>query len=350
MRIGFYAGSSIPIHAHSLDERPLGGTETGLIRVAEALSKKGHEVVVFTAHLTPPPSTPKYLPAKAVFTSGTFDLLVLIQEWKGAFFNLPARRLWVWTGDGVEQLSNYGIGDKRVIERVERLLVVSSNHQKTLCEGSGFPIEKTVIVSNGVFAPYFEGFEERNKRRLIFTSAPYRGLALVPKLLIEIQRYHPDAEFHCFSGMDLYDRERPFEGPQVAQYRKIAEVLRKVPHAVLHGNVTQRELAREYMKSAIYFYPNTVPETCCITALEAQAAGCALITSSLGALPETVGDCGYVVPGDPSSDSFMSSFIDGAVRLLADNELCARFGANGKAKIAREGLWEHVAERMEAMF
>jgi hypothetical protein len=37
----------------------------------------------------------------------------------------------------------------------------------------------------------------------------------------------------------------------------------------------------------IFFYPNTYPETCCTSILEAMAHRCNVISSELGAIPET---------------------------------------------------------------
>ena len=349
-KIAFYAGASIPIHAHSLDERPLGGTETGVIRIAEVLAQRGHEVTVFTSHHSPPISNPRYLHHSQVGQCGPFDLLILVQEWRGLFFDLPARQIWVWTGDGPEQYSNYGIGDRRVRERLEKLLVASNYQRAALCAASGFPEEKTFVLGNGVHLPFFEGAESRNKQRLIFTSAPYRGLALVPPLLRELQRTHPEIEFHAFSGMNLYDRERPFEGPHVAQYKAIARVLEKIPGVVLHGNVAQRQLAREYMKSGIFFYPCSVPETFCITALEAQAAGCPIVTSTLGALPETVGSAGVCVPGAVGSERFMSQFVEATKSLLNDPGRYESFAAAGRARALGQGSWESVASKLEQLW
>ncbi len=67
-------------------------------------------------------------------------------------------------------------------------------------------------------------------------------------------------------------------------------------------------MAREFMKSAILCYPNTFAETSCITAMEAQAAGCAIVTSKLAALPETVANAGIMIEGEPGSPAYLDSF------------------------------------------
>jgi hypothetical protein len=41
LKIGIFCGNVIPFHAKSLNERPLGGTETGVIRLSEALESLG---------------------------------------------------------------------------------------------------------------------------------------------------------------------------------------------------------------------------------------------------------------------------------------------------------------------
>jgi glycosyltransferase involved in cell wall biosynthesis len=351
MKIAFYAGGSIPVHAATLSERPLGGTETALIRVAEELYKRSHEVTVFTAHKDPPPvsGAPRYLPAHAIHEiKEPFDLLIVVQQWKPLFFPLPAKRLWFWTGDGAEQHSNYGIGDKRIIERTEKLLAVSEYHARTLAAASGFPREKIAVVGNGVHLPYFEGEEVRDPYRIIFSSAPYRGLSLIPEILLRVRDKVPEVTFHSFSGMNLYDGDTPFQGPHVAHYKKVAQVLSAIPGVVLHGPVTQGILAREYMRSTVYLYPCTVPETCCITALEAQAGGCALITSSLGALPESVNKSGIVIQGEPTEKRVLETFAARTIELLNNRALTGSFSHRGRTRACKELGWEHVVDRVES--
>lgn len=354
MRIGFYAGRCIPIHARSLEERPLGGTETGVIRVSEILQQRGHDVVVFTALRNPPPAAPDlraptYVYHEQLFSYGAFDAVVFVQDFKPMFFGAPFKRSFFWTGDGAEQFANFGLGDLRVMERLEALLVVSRWHAETLCAASGFPLERAVVVGNGVHLPYFEGEEARNPLRLIYASAPYRGLELLPAIFLELKKKHPRLELHVFAGMKLYDREQPFAGPELQIEQRVNAILQKLPDCQVHGTVTQRQLAREFMKSAILTYPNTIFETCCIVALESQAAACPVIASATSALPETVGDSGFVIAGEPGSPAYMTDFIRATDRLLSDHALWQSFSARAYKRAQTELGWGRVADRFEQL-
>lgn len=349
MRIAFYAEKCLPIHAESLSERPLGGTETALIRLAEVLEANGHEVIVFTSHKTPPASKPVYLPHPQVFQHGVFDVFVCVKDWRPAVSGAPGKRFFYWTGDGYDQFVNYGLGDSRVGKKIERFLAVSTWHKESLCAASGFPLEKSAVIYNGVHEEFFTGEETRAPKRLIYTSAPYRGLALMPSIFRALQQRFSDIEFHIFSGLSIYDTHEPFRGPHVANFAKLAKELSALPGCVLHGNVLQGQLARELMRSSVMVYPNFIFETCCITALEAQAAGCPVVASANSALPETVGDAGQVIRGEPGSAEYLKSFVDAVGVLLTDNQAWLAASRAGKARIQERYNWKAVGERFEAL-
>jgi glycosyltransferase involved in cell wall biosynthesis len=348
LRIAFYAGASLPIHAESLAQRPLGGTETALIRVAALLDQRGHDVTVFTTHREPPASKPRYLPNIQVLQSGEFDVFVVIQDWRALFFPVRAKHFCYWTGDSFKEYANFGLGDKRVIARAKRFFAVSKFHAQSICEHSGFPPEKARVIGNGVELSYFNGEETRQPNRLIYSSAPYRGLALMPAIFSELKKIHRDLELHVFSGFQIYDTDKPFQGPQVAEFEKIKAALGKLPGCFLHGNIVQSALARELMRSSIYVYPNFVLESCCITAMEAQAAGCAVVTSALGALPEIIGQTGILIPGNPGEPSYMQNFTQAVHTLLTQPKLVNQIGASAKEKAFKEFSWEKAADRFEA--
>lgn len=349
MKIAFYAGSCLPIHARTLEERPLGGTETALIRLAEVLQCRGHEVTVFTAHQKPHPSVPRYLPSEAVHSSSPYDVFVCVKDWRPALSGAPGKRFFYWTGDGFDQYINFGLGDARVSKKIEKFLAVSAWHRDTLCDQSGFPLSKTEVIYNGVYATHFLGSEPRRRRQLIYTAAPYRGLALVPAIYGRLLQKYPDLELKVFAGLSVYDTDKPFQGPQVREFESLKRQLVTLPGCTLCGNARQAELARELMRSALFVYPNTTFETFCITALEAEAAGCPVIASANSALPETVGDAGRVIAGTPGSSEYLEEFVGAADELLGNDAAWEQCSQAGLRKVRTCFTWEHVADRFEAL-
>ena len=60
MRVLFFPSLCIPFHGKTLQERPIGGTETGIILLAESLAEQGVEVNVIS-DFTNPPSDPSFV-------------------------------------------------------------------------------------------------------------------------------------------------------------------------------------------------------------------------------------------------------------------------------------------------
>lgn len=341
-RIALFPSGCLPFHAKTLSERPLGGTETGVIYLAEALTRLGVEVTVLSDLPNPPLSKPLYIPHRGIQFLDEVDVIIGVRDWKTLLLPLKAKKRFFWTGDAYDQPHTVGIGDYRVAHHIDRFLAVSDWQAHTLCETSGFPLEKTAVIRNGINPQHFKGSETRNRKRLIYSSTPYRGLHLLASFFPEILKKHPDAELHIFSGYDVYKGERPFDAHLTEQFRKLSEEFKKIPNVTLHGNIPQEKLAREFMKSGILAYPNTFAETSCITAMEAQAAGCVPVTSEFAALPETVGDGGILIPGPADSPEYAAAFINAIDSLLSDEQRWESFSQRGQAR-AHEMTWDRVA-------
>lgn len=339
MKIAFYASNIVPIHAKSLTERPLGGVETGLIYLSECLASLGHEVTVFTPLENPPESKPRYLSHKAIESHGPVDAFISVRDWIPVLYRLSAKTRFFWTGDSYDQFPNFGMGDKRLAQSINAFLAVSEWHANTLCEASGFPRSKTWILRNGVNLSLFEGEEKRVRKRLIYSSTPYRGLQYVPALYRELKKKHPDLELHVFSGYAVYN-----QAPQ--SFEVLQKELAQLPDCTLHGNTLQKDLSREFMKSSILFYPCDFEETSCITAMEAQAAGCVSLSTKLGALPETIGDAGVLIEGRAGSPEYAKAFLEAADSLLSNDALFAKYSARAKER-AKEFSWLGIAQRFE---
>ncbi len=342
MKIVFIPQSCIPFHGRTVEERPLGGIETAVIRLAAALDALGQEVKVLTPIDNPPLHSPLYLPYRAIQDLGRCDAVIAVRDWQPALLNVATRCRLFWTGDSFDQPQSVGIGDRRVIKALDRLCPVSEWHADTLCRSSGYPRERCYVLRNGVHLDYFTGTETRRRKRLIYSSTPYRGLKYVPEIYRELLKRHADLELHIFSGYGVYAGTTT-PPSALAEYEALKQELQSLPGCVVHGNVKQSELAREFMRSSILLYPNTFEETSCITAMEAQAAGCAVVTSDLGALRETIGSAGFLIRGMPPDTRYMHDFIAATDKLLSDDQCFAAASSAGLEKRSQLS-WSTVAQ------
>lgn len=339
MKIVFYPVNCSPFHGRSLEEKALGGTETAVIHLAEALGVLGHEVTVVTEAKGVPETRPKYIPLSRLDKS-PIDAFITIRGWEGVFHPVNAKRRFFWSGDAWSSSYSFGIGDKRFVEKVDNFFAVSKWQAVTLCNASGFPFEKTSILRNGILLEDFSGVEKRRKR-LIYTSTPNRGLQHLVPIYKKLLEKHPDLELYVYSSFDRYHKkggDRPF--------KKLFKELSSLPGVHLHGSIPQKELAREFMKASILAYPCDYEETSCITVMEAQAAGCTVVTSDLAALKETVGEAGFVIPGDPSSEEYQRQFIEACDLILKDKTVFKQFSEKSK-KQAQVCAWSARAEELE---
>jgi glycosyltransferase involved in cell wall biosynthesis len=347
MDVVFVATQSLPFHSNSLNERPLGGTETAVIRLSEALHRRKHSVTVVTSHPEPPLSVPRYISFQQGRKLTACDVLIAVRGWQPVFWPLSASLRLFWTGDSFDAFPTLGIGDVRVENRLDALLAVSDWQAGVLCSQSGFPRTKVWVIRNGVHLQDFSGEESRVRKRLIYSSTPLRGLAHVPALYRRLKGLHPDAELHVFSGYQVYDAGRGYDPTHEERWREMSAELNQLPDCHVQSNVVQSRLAREFMRSAVLFYPNNFDETSCITAMEAQAAGCAIVTSSRAALPETVGQAGILIEGVPGSVDFETQFVGATDRLLTDEPLFRACSEEGRRRARESFDWNVVAERFD---
>ena len=148
---------------------------------------------------------------------------------------------------------------------------------------------------------------------LAYTSTPYRGLELLLQAFPRIRAAVPGVTLQVFSGMRLYGVA---EAEEKERFGELYERCRQTEGVEYVGSVPQPELARRLRAAAVLAYPNTFPETSCIAVLEAMAAGCRIVTSALGALPETAGGFASLIPVGAGGDVYLNRFVEGTVAVL----------------------------------
>jgi glycosyltransferase involved in cell wall biosynthesis len=177
--------------------------------------------------------------------------------------------------------------------RYDRVLCLSEWHKQNVLLAHPFiDPERIVVTRNGIDLGMFDGVENlgddalaltpRNPLRAVYSSSPDRGLQTALELWPLIRAEVPEAELHVFYGFDGLRKVQPALADALEAQAKVT------PGVVLHGRVPPRELAREFMRSGVWFYPTWFSETSCITAMQAQAAGLYVVTSPIAALNEAV--------------------------------------------------------------
>lgn len=358
-KIAFYAPTTISFSMDSIDKRPLAGLETNVMLLASELAKRGHKVTIILPRIESKNDDAnnvkdenlKFISLSNIdvlYKEENFvDVLVVVKDVKSILINIPCKARLFLTTDGFNEISTFGIGDGRYANRVHGLLGGSRWHITSLCESSNFPIKRAVAFGNAINLSYFEGVEKRSRKRLIFTAPPFKGLELTIPLIKALREKDPQIEFHSFSSFNIYDDDKPFSSAVTDEYKKVIDELEKIPGVFIHGNILQKDLAREYMKSAILFYPCTWLETSARTILEAEAAGCPIVTSSLGSLPELVGNAGFIIDEQVGSSAYMEKFLAATNELLTNDELWSKMSLNGKMRAKNAFSCEKLEERFE---
>ncbi|HEY4025500.1 MAG TPA: glycosyltransferase family 4 protein [Candidatus Dormibacteraeota bacterium] len=134
--------------------------------------------------------------------------------------------------------------------------------------------------------------------------------------------------------------------PLVLMGRRVPDTPARLPDRVtLLEDCPHDLVAGALRRCAVALAPSVWPDPCPTVVLEAMAAGCALVTTSAGGIPDLVGEEGAltVPPGDPEA-------LAGATRrLLGDQELRRSLGAAARRR-ARDFTAGRVVPRIEAVY
>lgn len=99
-------------------------------------------------------------------------------------------------------------------------------------------------------------------------------------------------------------------------------------------HLSQEEVARAYMTSDLWLYPTQFPETSCISAMKAQAAGALPVVSQAGALTEIV-KFGKSIQSEKVyfSDTAQERFIIQVVSCLSEDNRAERLAVSAWALV-----------------
>jgi glycosyltransferase involved in cell wall biosynthesis len=195
--------------------------------------------------------------------------------------------------------------DPEFINMVDHFVYVSSTQL------NGF-LEKLDIshVSNHVIKNAIETIEYKpkpqNKLRLIYISTPQRGLDVLLDAWKLVKQ--DNTELVVYSSTIIYGQN--YRLTVGHQYEHILNRCKTEAGVVYKGYATNKAVRMALQQSHILAYPSTYIETSCLAAIEAGAAGCKIVTTDLGALPETCGEYAEYVPYNDNKDEPVKNYAD----------------------------------------
>jgi glycosyltransferase involved in cell wall biosynthesis len=325
-RIVFLCGEGIePWCPDSLDEGGLGGSETAVVNLARIFQARNFNVDVYNFA---GPHEGRHDGA-GYWDMSRYDpddpaMLTVASRMPDMPRPAGTDQYWLWAHD----LNYKDEFRSDMARRFDRIMPVSEFHANWLhqCYPWLKDIGNVTPTRNGIDLSRFADRDKIDKipRKCIYTSSPDRGLAEILVMWPQIKQAYSDASLHIFYGFQNWDYIIRAGNKELAASKAylVDQLERMKPlDVIFHGRVGQAELARHWMESEIWAYPATFIETSCISAMEAAAAGAVPITSQLGALPETIGDRGILLPmGCPKNRTYQEMFLGTVGQMLSTKE------------------------------
>jgi glycosyltransferase involved in cell wall biosynthesis len=212
----------------------------------------------------------------------------------------------VWQHLSYDQPNVQYMRDRKFVDSVDYFVYVSHWQYNKFREHYQIPEYKSFIIKNATYE-----FEEINRNkggriRLAYTSTPWRGLAIFIKAIDILNKTRDDFEVDIFSSTKIYGDA--FEESEKGKFDALFDKCKNTKNVNFHGyglNVQIRELLKD---THIYAYPSIFEETSCLAAIEAMSAGCHVVTTNYGALPETCGEFATMIEFDSSVNNLIERY------------------------------------------
>ncbi len=341
------AAGGMPFGPLTPDYKSLGGSETSAIQLAYRLTEQGQDVTVF-AQL--PKGGPDAIAHGTVvndvrwmeldtfqeYASSTpHDLLIAQRNPQFVNFNSQSKKKVLWVHD-IATHRGMVPAITQVEFAIDEIWTVSEWHRQQVHEVTKYPLENIVALRNGVVNLGEEFYEEldlieRDPNQLFYAARPERGLAA----LIRpggIMSYLPD----CNLKVAMYEH---FPEHMTEYYNQIFAWIEASPNCEYIGSLSQKDVRRTLKGSVAYVYPTYFEETSCILARECIEGLTPCLSTGVGALTETLGDCGIFF-----EDWTEKEWDDGPEPLYDNDDWCKEFAEFIKASLTHD----HEQSNLEA--
>ncbi|WP_096087016.1 glycosyltransferase family 4 protein [Agaribacterium haliotis] len=227
---------------------------------------------------------------------------------------------------------------EHVVKKLEHVITVSKQSQKDIAHYFNRAQEKTTVISNGIDTDTFRPLSNIDCEHytLFCTSSSDQALKGIGSLF--------DAVFLL---KDKYPKLKLVllgELKKGGANEKRLKKLKLEKHIVFKQALSTDQLVQQYNRSALVICPSLY-EGFGLPAAEALACGRTVVSSDGGALPEVLGDAGFIYPAGDSKK--LALLIE---QLLDRPELRKQAELKARQHALKNFCWQRVAESLQTYY
>jgi glycosyltransferase involved in cell wall biosynthesis len=221
----------------------------------------------------------------------------------------------LWQHLSYDQPNVQYMKDRKFVDSIDYFVYVSAWQYNKFREHFKIPEYKSFVIKNAT-----QPFEiipkpsltlpvvPQNKIKLLYTSTPWRGLAVLVKAIDILNKTRDDFEVDIYSSTKIYGSQ--FEENEKGKFDILFDKCKNTKNVNYLGYASNDQIRKALRTSHIYAYPSIFEETSCLAVIEAMSAGCHVVTTNYGALPETCGEFATMIEFDSSGQNLIDRYAD----------------------------------------
>ncbi len=204
----------------------------------------------------------------------------------------------LWMHHFVNQKEAQNLSSNEFVNKLDWIVYNSNwNFEKHVYQFK-VPENKCVVIRNAI--EKIDIVEKpKDKISLIYHTTPWRGLVHLLKVFKNLNL--KNVELNICSSTIIYGKK--FDANLGKTYESLFNECKNTKNVKYFGFLDNKKIIELLKQMHIFAHPSIWPETSCISAIEAMAAGCEIVTTNLGALYETCSPFGTFVNFDRNFDN-----------------------------------------------
>ena len=209
----------------------------------------------------------------------------------------------LWMHHFVNQKEAQNLSSNEFVNKLDWIVYNSNwNFEKHVYQFK-VPENKCVVIRNAI--EKIDIVEKpKDKISLIYHTTPWRGLVHLLKVFKNLNL--KNVELNICSSTIIYGKK--FDVKLGKTYESLFNECKNTKNVKYFGFLGNKKIIELLRQMHIFAHPSIWPETSCISAIEAMAAGCEVVTTNLGALYETCSPFGTFVNFDRNFDNLEKKY------------------------------------------